>query len=105
MYSTDEMLVTTCRTMIKTVLSCLDNATKGTITKIGPMPELIAGSGTSGSRKHDSDEFEWGLPAGSGSRHTRQKVGAIPRPAGPSPGGNGLVHRKAVGLDGGRSHA
>ncbi len=65
MYSTDEMLVTTCRTMIKTVLSCLDNATKGTIYKIGPMPELIAVRVLSGSRKHDSDEFEWGLPAGS----------------------------------------
>ncbi len=51
--------------MIKTVLSCLDNATKGTIYKIGPMPDLTAVRVLSGARKQDSDEFEWGLPTGS----------------------------------------
>jgi len=49
--------------MIKTVLSCLDNATKGTIYKISLMPELIAMRVMSGARKQDSDELEWGLPA------------------------------------------
>jgi hypothetical protein len=63
MENTDDMLVATCRTMIKTVLSCLDNATKGTIYKIGLMPELIAMRVMSGTRKQDSDELEWGLPA------------------------------------------
>jgi len=63
MENTDDLLVATCRTMINTVLSCLDNATKGTIYKIGPMPELIAMRVLSGVEKQDSDELEWGLPA------------------------------------------
>ena len=63
MENTDDLLVATCRTMIKTVLSCLDNATKGTIYRIGPMPELIAMRVLSGAGKQDSDELEWGLPA------------------------------------------
>ena len=63
MESTDELLVASCRTMIRTVLSCLDSATKGTIYKIGLMPELVALRVLSGTRKQDSDELEWGLPA------------------------------------------
>lgn len=63
MENTDDLLVATCRTMIKTVLSCLDNATKGTIYKIGLMPELVAMRVLSGAKKQDSDELEWGLPA------------------------------------------
>ncbi len=61
--NTDDILVATCRTMIKTVLSCLGSATKGTIYKIGLMPELIAVRVLSGTRKQDLDELEWGLPA------------------------------------------
>jgi hypothetical protein len=61
--TTDDLLVATCRTMINTVLSCLDNAMRGTIYKIGPMPELTAVRVMSGARKGDSDEFVWGLPA------------------------------------------
>ena len=49
--------------MIKAVLLCLDNATKGTIYKIGLMPELTATRVLSGARKEGSDEIEWGLPA------------------------------------------
>jgi hypothetical protein len=63
MENTDDLLAATCRTMIKTVLSCLDNATKGTIYTIGLMPELIAMRVLSGVRKQDSDELDWGLPA------------------------------------------
>jgi hypothetical protein len=63
MENSDDLLVSTCRTMIKTVLSCLDNATKGTIYKIGQMPELVAMRVLSGIRKQGSDELEWGLPA------------------------------------------
>lgn len=63
MENTDDLLVATCRTMIKTVLSCLDNAKRGTIYKIGSMPELTAIRILSGVRRQDSDEFEWGLPA------------------------------------------
>ncbi|MGO9021112.1 MAG: hypothetical protein ACLQVJ_22450 [Syntrophobacteraceae bacterium] len=61
--NTDDLFVAACRTMIKTVLSCLDSAAKGTIYKIGLMPELTAMRVLSGSRKQDSDELEWGLPA------------------------------------------
>jgi hypothetical protein len=63
MESTDDLLVASCRTMIRTVLSCLENATKGTIYKIGLMPELIALRVLSGTRKQGSEELEWGLPA------------------------------------------
>ncbi len=63
MENSDDLLVASCRTMIKTILSCLDNATKGTIYKIGQMPELIAMRVLSGIRKQGSDELEWGLPA------------------------------------------
>ena len=63
MRSSDDLLAATCRTMIKTVLLCLDNATKGTIYKIGLMPELNATRVLSGARQEGSDEIEWGLPA------------------------------------------
>jgi hypothetical protein len=63
MVNIDDLLVATCRTMIKTVLSCLDNAKRGTIYKIGPMPELTAVRVLSGIRRRDSEELEWGLPA------------------------------------------
>ncbi len=63
MTSSDDLLVATCRTMIRTLLSCLDNATKGTIYKIGLMPELTAVRVLSGTRKPGSEELEWGLPA------------------------------------------
>ena len=65
MANTDDLLVATCRTMIRTILACLDNATKGTIYKIGLMPELTAVRVLSGMRKQGSDELEWGLPADS----------------------------------------
>lgn len=63
MANTDALLVATCKTMINTILLCLDNATKGTIYKIGLMPDLTAVRVLSGVRKPGSDEMEWGLPA------------------------------------------
>ena len=36
----DDVLEQTCKDMIETILLCLSDATKGTIYKIGPMPEL-----------------------------------------------------------------
>jgi len=63
MENIDEPLESTCRTMIKTILACLDNATKGTIYRIGMMPELTAVRITSGTRKDDSELIEWGLPS------------------------------------------
>ncbi len=61
----DKLLESTCRTMIRTILACLSNATKGTIYRIGLMPELKAVRITSGSRKPGSDDMDWGLPAAS----------------------------------------
>lgn len=65
MTNTDDLLVATCRTMIRTILSWLDIATKGTIYKVGLMPELTAVRVLSGVRKPGTDELEWGLPADS----------------------------------------
>ncbi|MFP5212219.1 MAG: hypothetical protein ACLGPL_02460 [Acidobacteriota bacterium] len=48
--------------MIETILMCLGDATKGTIYRIGPMPELQAVRVTSGIREAGSDEIKWGLP-------------------------------------------
>ncbi|MFP5212278.1 MAG: hypothetical protein ACLGPL_02760 [Acidobacteriota bacterium] len=59
----EQMLETTCKNMIKTILFCLEHATKGTIYRIGPMPELRAVRITSGIRREGSDEIQWGLPA------------------------------------------
>lgn len=59
----DELLEKACKSMITTILSCMDIAFKGTIYKIGPMPELRAMRITSGVRQPGSDEIQWGLPA------------------------------------------
>ena len=63
MENSDELLIASCRTVIKTILLCLDNATKATIYRIGLMPELTAVRVLSGARTAASDELEWGLPA------------------------------------------
>ncbi|MCE5334840.1 MAG: hypothetical protein LLG06_09635 [Desulfobacteraceae bacterium] len=59
----DEVLISTCKTMIKTILACLDVANKGTIYRVGLMPGLRVVRVMSGIRLADSDEIEWGLPA------------------------------------------
>lgn len=59
----EDLLEKTCKNMIKTILFCLENATKGTIYRIGPMPKLLAVRVTSGIRKESGDEIQWGLPA------------------------------------------
>lgn len=59
----DDLLEKTCKNMIKTILSCLDHATKGTIYRIGSMPKLQAVRITSGTKVSGRDELEWGLPA------------------------------------------
>ena len=63
MENSDELLIASCRTVIKTILLCLDNATKATIYRIGLMPDLTAVRVLSGARTAASDELEWGLPA------------------------------------------
>jgi hypothetical protein len=59
----DELLESICKNVIKTILSCLDQATKGTIYRIGPMPDLQAVRVTSGIRLEEGDGIEWGLPS------------------------------------------
>jgi hypothetical protein len=59
----DDLLETTCKKMIKTILFCLDNAVKGTIYRIGPAPVLRSVRVTSGIRREGSDEIQWGLPS------------------------------------------
>jgi hypothetical protein len=61
----DDLLEKTCKNMIKTILFCLDNATKGTIYRIGSMPKLQAVRVTSGIRVNGTDEIQWGLPSAS----------------------------------------
>ncbi|MCU0586906.1 MAG: hypothetical protein MUF52_02015 [Syntrophobacteraceae bacterium] len=61
----DELLVKTCKNMIKTILFCLAEATKGTIYRIGPPPELQVIRVTSGVRVEGTDEIRWGLPSSS----------------------------------------
>ncbi len=56
----DDILGQTCKDMIETILLCLRDAMKGTIYRIGPMPELRAVRVTSGVRDEASGEILWG---------------------------------------------
>ncbi|MGQ9748327.1 hypothetical protein [Desulfosoma sp.] len=58
-----DLLEKTCKNMIETILLCLDHATKGTIYRIGPMPELRSVRVTSGIREQGNCTIYWGLPA------------------------------------------
>ncbi|MDR3570520.1 MAG: hypothetical protein P4L43_21050 [Syntrophobacteraceae bacterium] len=57
----DNVLEQTCKDMIETILLCLSNATKGTIYRIGPMPELRTIRVTSGARGAVEGEILWGI--------------------------------------------
>ncbi|SHF92606.1 hypothetical protein SAMN02745206_02921 [Desulfacinum infernum DSM 9756] len=57
-----ELLEKTCKNMIETILLCLDHATKGTIYRIGPIPELRSVRVTSGIREKENGTIRWGLP-------------------------------------------
>lgn len=65
MLITNDVLERICKNVIETILACLGNATKGTIYRIGPMPELRAVRVTSGIRLDGTDRIEWGLPQAS----------------------------------------
>jgi hypothetical protein len=56
----DDILEQTCKDMIETILLCLGNARKGTIYKIGSMPELRTVRITSGIRNERSGDISWG---------------------------------------------
>ncbi|HOV86523.1 MAG TPA: hypothetical protein PLM79_09185 [Syntrophobacteraceae bacterium] len=62
MIISNDILEKTCKDMIETILFCLSDATKGTIYRIGKMPNLQAVRITSGIRREASDEIDWGLP-------------------------------------------
>jgi hypothetical protein len=58
-----DLLERACREMIETILFCLPNAFKGTIYRIGKLPELVAERITSGIIENDTAKTTWGLPA------------------------------------------
>ena len=55
-----DLLERTCKNTIEAILCCLEQATKGTIYTIGPMPSLRAERITSGVR--EDGQIKWGLP-------------------------------------------
>jgi hypothetical protein len=60
MVISDEILEQTCKDMIETILLCLSHATRGTIYRVGPMPELRTIRVTSGARD-EAGEILWGI--------------------------------------------
>lgn len=56
------LLETTCKNTIETILLCLESSIKGTIYRIGPMPDLQAVRVTSGVREEGTGLIRWGLP-------------------------------------------
>jgi hypothetical protein len=61
MVISDDILERTCKDMIETILFCLNDATKGTIYRIGPIPELRTVRITSGVRDEATGEILWGF--------------------------------------------
>ncbi len=57
----DDILERPCKDMIETILLCLSEATKGTIYRIDPMPELRSVRVTSGLRDEATGTIFWGL--------------------------------------------
>lgn len=55
-----ELLERTCKNTIEAILCCLDQATKGTVYTIAPMPRLQAERITSGIK--EDGQIKWGLP-------------------------------------------
>jgi hypothetical protein len=58
----DDILERACKDMIETILLCLRTATKGTVYRVGSMPELQTVRVTSGIRNADTGQILWGLP-------------------------------------------
>jgi hypothetical protein len=52
-----------CMEMIETIFFCLPNAFKGTIYRVGNMPDLIVERITSGVINEDRTSISWGLPS------------------------------------------
>ncbi|MDB9822503.1 hypothetical protein OAC89_02275 [Deltaproteobacteria bacterium] len=62
----EAVLKKACMEMIETIFVCLPNAFKGTIYRVGKMPDLIVERITSGFIDDDRERISWGLPAQSG---------------------------------------
>jgi hypothetical protein len=60
-----DLLERTCKSMIETILLCLEHATRGTIYRVGLMPRLQAMRVTSGERENGNGLINWGLPEAS----------------------------------------
>ncbi len=65
MLISDDVLERRCKDLIETILLSLEHATKGTIYRIGPMPDLQAVRVTSGFRDEATGQIHWGLPEAS----------------------------------------
>lgn len=65
MLISNDVLERRCKDLIETILLSLEHATKGTIYRIGPMPELQAVRVTSGFRDEATGQIHWGLPEAS----------------------------------------
>jgi hypothetical protein len=62
----DAILQKACMEMIETIFFCLPNAFKGTIYRVGKMPDLIVERITSGEIKDGRASISWGLHSSSG---------------------------------------
>ncbi len=62
----EPVLKKACMEMIETIFVCLPNAFKGTIYRVGKLPELKVERITSGLIDNYREKIEWGLPAISG---------------------------------------
>ncbi len=65
MLISNDVLERRCKDLIETILLSLENSTKGTIYRIGPMPALQAVRVTSGVREEGTGQIHWGLPEAS----------------------------------------
>lgn len=65
MLISNDLLERRCKDLIETILLSLENSTKGTIYRIGPMPALQAVRVTSGVRDEHTGQINWGLPEAS----------------------------------------
>jgi hypothetical protein len=62
----ESVLKKACMEMIETIFVCLPNAFKGTIYRVGKIPDLKVERITSGLIDDFREKIEWGLPARSG---------------------------------------
>ena len=51
-----------CKEIIESILICLPNAFKGTVYRIGILPDMVTTRVTSGIIDENGNEISWGLP-------------------------------------------